>query len=128
MSKRSHCATCTCSSIGPPDGEHACPGCGSLHTVYTVWVHHNDDAPRWWLIAGPKADPVPVDFCPACGFKLTEPCGVGGCGTCLEMRPLYCNPHGAVARCVPCRRLDDANEVLSKHALAALEAAEPRQL
>lgn len=123
---RRHCATCTCASIGPPDGEHACPGCGSLQTVYTVWTHHNEDAPRWWLIAGPKADPVPVSYCPACGFKLTEPVGLGACGTCNQLRPLYYGE--PVPRCAPCRRLDDANDVLSRQALSLLEAAEPRQL
>lgn len=35
--------------------------------------------------------------------------GVGGCGRCLEMRPLYSNPYGAVARCAECRKLDDTD-------------------
>jgi len=32
---------------------------------------------------------------------------VGSCGRCSEERPLVRNPRGGVARCMPCRLLDD---------------------
>jgi len=88
---------------------NGCPCCGFIsvfwgHPLAAPWSAAPADS-GWWTssVEGDR----PAMHCPRCTVLLTDPCAVGFCGRCSQNLQLFANPYGAVARCGPCRLLDD---------------------
>ncbi len=58
-----------------------------------------------WMLPGALRDIMLAGLAVA---DAGEPIGIGVCGRCGGMLPVFRNPHGGVARCAHCRSLDDA--------------------